>query len=118
MSQRRGLLAVAAVTAMMLAPVATLGQSTDPSTARTPWGDPDLQGIWTSATRTPLERPANLAGREFLTEEEAAELTELLTADGVDPLRGRGALASKTDAERPSGRSSPKRTFTTTTLSG
>ena len=100
MSQRRGLLAVAAVTAMMLAPVGTLGQSTDQSTARTPWGDPDLQGIWTSATHTPLERPANLAGREFLTEKETAELTELLTADGVDPLRGRGALASKTDAER------------------
>src|SRR5262245_40275932 len=26
--------------------------------ARTPWGDPDLQGVWSSATRTPLERPA------------------------------------------------------------
>ena len=108
MSQRRGLLAVAAVTAMMLAPVATLGQSTDQSTARTPWGDPDLQGIWTSATHTPLERPANLAGREFLTEEETAELTELLTADGVDPLRGRGALASKTDAERRERTQQPK----------
>ena len=108
MSQRRGLLAVAAVTAMMLAPVATLGQSTDQSTARTPWGDPDLQRIWTSATHTPLERPANLAGREFLTEEETAELTELLTADGVDPLRGRGALASKTDAERRERTQQPK----------
>ena len=41
---------------------------------RTPWGDPDLQGIWTGSTLTPLERPANLAGKEFLTEEEAASL--------------------------------------------
>ena len=36
MSQRRGLLAAAVVTAMVLAPVAALGQSTDRSTARTP----------------------------------------------------------------------------------
>ena len=41
---------------------------------RTPWGDPDLQGIWTGSTLTPLERPARLAGQEFLTEEEAAAL--------------------------------------------
>jgi hypothetical protein len=38
---------------------------------RTPWGDPDLQGTWTNSTTTPLERPAALAGREFLTEDEA-----------------------------------------------
>ncbi|HSG64202.1 MAG TPA: hypothetical protein VLD39_04350, partial [Gammaproteobacteria bacterium] len=30
---------------------------------RTPWGDPDLRGYWISATYTPLERPAELAGR-------------------------------------------------------
>ena len=28
---------------------------------RTPWGDPDLQGVWTGSTLTPLERPAALA---------------------------------------------------------
>ncbi len=39
---------------------------------RTPWGDPDLQGIYTSATYTPLERPAEFAGKEFFSEEEAA----------------------------------------------
>ena len=33
---------------------------------------PDLQGIWTNATLTPLERPADLAGKEFLTVEEAS----------------------------------------------
>jgi len=42
--------------------------------ARTPWGDPDLQGIWLNATITPLERPAGLADKPFLTEEEAAAL--------------------------------------------
>ena len=35
-------------------------------------GERDLQGIWTNATLTPLERPAELAGKEFLTEAEAA----------------------------------------------
>jgi hypothetical protein len=41
---------------------------------RTAWGDPDLQGIWDFRTLTPLERPREFAGKEFLTEEEAAEL--------------------------------------------
>jgi hypothetical protein len=39
---------------------------------RTPWGDPDLQGSWSNATTTPLERPAKYAGREFMTAEERA----------------------------------------------
>jgi len=39
---------------------------------RTPWGDPDLQGAWSNATTTPLQRPAKFAGREFLTEQERA----------------------------------------------
>ncbi len=34
---------------------------------------PDLQGYWTNATFTPLERPAELANKEFFTKEEAAE---------------------------------------------
>lgn len=34
---------------------------------------PDLQGIWTNATVVPLERPANLKGKEFFTDAEAAE---------------------------------------------
>jgi hypothetical protein len=38
---------------------------------RTPWGHPDLEGIWNNSTITPLERPKELAGKEFLTEEEA-----------------------------------------------
>jgi hypothetical protein len=41
-------------------------------TTRTPWGHVDLQGVWTNATLTPLERPASLAGKAFYTPEEAA----------------------------------------------
>jgi hypothetical protein len=40
---------------------------------RTPDGQPDLQGVWTNATITPLERPAELTGKEFLTEAEARD---------------------------------------------
>src|SRR2546422_1723494 len=40
---------------------------------RTPDGQPDFQGIWATATLTPVERPAEFAGKEFLTEQEAAE---------------------------------------------
>ena len=40
---------------------------------RTAAGEPDLQGIWTNASVVPLERPANLNGKEFFTEAEAAE---------------------------------------------
>ena len=46
-----------------------------PTEFRTPWGDPDLQGIWDSdAMRSvPLERPEEFADRAFLTSEELAE---------------------------------------------
>jgi hypothetical protein len=39
---------------------------------RTAWGEPDLQGIWSYATTTPLERPENQAGKEVLSDEEVA----------------------------------------------
>ena len=39
-------------------------------------GRPDLQGVWLSNTATPLQRPRELAGREFLTDEEVATLRE------------------------------------------
>jgi len=41
---------------------------------RTADGHPDLQGMWTSATITPLERPNEYGGRRALTQEEAARL--------------------------------------------
>ena len=64
---------------------------------RTPDGHPDLQGYWTTQTFTPVERPEHLAGKEFFTDEEVAELQRQLTAEGVDPLR-RDAIAIE-DAE-------------------
>jgi hypothetical protein len=40
----------------------------------TPWGDPDLQGIWSNQSPTPLERPDALKDKATLTKEEAEEL--------------------------------------------
>src|SRR5215210_8000154 len=59
--------------------VALIVQAAPPANAqakvpRTSWGKPDLEGTWDFRTITPLERPDNLAGKEFLTEEEAAKL--------------------------------------------
>jgi hypothetical protein len=58
---------------------------------RTADGHPDLQGIWTNATITPLERPAALAGKAFLTEAEAAAFEKRVAeqrgaADKFGPL--------------------------------
>src|SRR6266436_5377560 len=41
---------------------------------RTPDGQPDLQGYWTSLSFTPMERSAKYGGREFLTDKEIAEV--------------------------------------------
>jgi hypothetical protein len=41
---------------------------------KTPWGEPDLQGIWTDPYQTPLQRPEKFATKEFFTDEERAEL--------------------------------------------
>ena len=53
---------------------------------RTKDGQPDLQGVWANNTATPLERPKELAGRAFLTEQEVAALKkraqELFSGDG------------------------------------
>jgi len=47
---------------------------------KTPWGEPDLQGIWTDETDTPLQRPAKYAAQEFFTTAQRAELDEARTA--------------------------------------
>jgi hypothetical protein len=41
---------------------------------KTPWGEPDLQGIWTDETDTPLQRSPKFANQEFFTQAQRAEL--------------------------------------------
>jgi hypothetical protein len=54
---------------MVFIPAVLPGQTK--AVPRTPDGHPDLQGIWTNATITPLERPAEFAGKATLTDAEA-----------------------------------------------
>jgi len=55
---------------------------------RTPDGKPDLQGIWTNSTVTPLERPKGLGTKEFYTDQELAELTKRAKTAGNDVGEG------------------------------
>ena len=71
---------VAAVAFVTLVPMTGAGQAPDGEGAtetdapRTPWGEPDLQGIWTNEFDTPLQRPPQFADKEFFTDEERAQL--------------------------------------------
>lgn len=61
------------------APTNSKATSTQPAAApRTPWGEPDLQGVWNDATSTPLQRPSSVAGKDVLDDEEAAEYAKEL----------------------------------------
>lgn len=85
--------------AVALAVVALLSVSlgAQPATKwRTPWGDPDLQGSWSNATTTPLQRPAKYGARQFLTAEEKAAL-DRQTAIGTDQ-RGATPVRDVVDA--------------------
>jgi hypothetical protein len=76
------------------------GGAQQPAPPRTPWGEPDLQGIWDHKITTPLERPAKLADREFLTDEEVAALDAASTAVPVGKGRDvRGERGSEVDVE-------------------
>ena len=83
---------VTAISVACLVPAAATGQGRAQGNEetwtlpRTPDGQPDLQGYWTTQTFTPLERPDYVAGKEFFTEEETAALQEQLTAEGVNPV--------------------------------
>ena len=65
--------AVAVVVAVVSLSAIPVAAQTAPRTA---WGQPDLQGIWDFRTITPLQRPEELGDKEFLTEEEAANLEQ------------------------------------------
>src|SRR5258708_5001055 len=60
---------------------APAASATAPAPAlKTPWREPDLQGIWTDETDTPLQRPAKYASQEFFTAAQRAELDEARSA--------------------------------------
>jgi hypothetical protein len=79
---------------------------------RTPWGHPDLQGIWLDEFETPLERPAQAATKEFYTDQERAALDAARSgnigrdrrADGGSLLDVAGAYNAVFTSVKPTGR--------------
>jgi hypothetical protein len=94
-------IAAAAVSAVVTASVTpTSAQAAETSVTapaaalKTPWGDPDLQGIWTDESDTPLQRSPKYASQEFFTEAQRAELDKMRSAFlGRDRRAERGTEA-------------------------
>ena len=93
MSHRDLSAACAAIALFMLAP-ACMASADASQRLRTPWGAPDLQGVWDFRSITPMERPGDLADQEFLTEEEAVRLEHEAVARN-DELWRRPALRTR-----------------------
>src|SRR5687767_14751844 len=70
---------------------------------RTGWGDPDLQGVWRYEAAIALERPKDLEGREFLTDEEVAQREQIEQEQEAKRLEGfeGAAVGRRSIAESP-----------------
>ena len=82
---------------------------------RTPWGDPDLQGVWTSDEESGVafERPAGLGGKEVLEGEELDRALEQRAEQRAEaaPLAGGETGAGPTHWYENWGRKSPRTSF-------
>ena len=81
------------ILAALLLPVFYLAQTRPYTAARTPDGKPDLQGVWTNVTVTPLERPQNLSDKAFFTPAEAAAFERQIVEQNNADRRDGGAQA-------------------------
>jgi hypothetical protein len=101
MSHRSFLLRVAPVLAGALwftvAAAAQTGVAAGP-VPRTADGHPDMDGTWTNVTITPLERPKELAGKEFFTPAEALAYEKETRTKRNRDQRQRGTVADVTNA--------------------
>jgi hypothetical protein len=87
-------MALLAISALTAQPVTAQAAKPAPSTKtwsapKTPWGDPDLQGTWTSddCIGTPLNRPANFGDRAYYTEQELAQRQNQLATQQQNDLQ-------------------------------
>src|ERR1700678_514205 len=90
---------VSAVISMSITPAsaqapAASGTPAPAAAPTTPWGEPDLQGIWTDESDTPLQRSPRFANQEFFTEAQRAELDKQRSSMlGRERRAERGTLA-------------------------
>ena len=81
----------AQVTVAQESPTASATPHASARVLKTPWGEPDLQGIWTDEFDTPLQRPAEYANQEFFTDAQRQELDkQRAQLFGSDPRQERG----------------------------
>ncbi len=85
---------------LVIFPASSLAQDVSPfdenyHTPRTPWGDPDLQGVWDRRTITPLQRPARFEGIATLTDAQVRDYEALSAArdDGRPADYGRSGIS-------------------------
>jgi len=86
---------VGAIIAVSVTPMAAQAPAPSVPVLKTPWGEPDLQGIWTDETDTPFQRSPRFANQEFFTDAQREEFDIQRSA-----LRGRdtrGELRSEAD---------------------
>ena len=88
-----GVLTIVAVASSAIVSLSGLPPRTRP-TPTTPWGEPDLQGIWTREVDIPLERPAKYGNQEFFSDAERKDLDEqisgIIKRDSTEERRARG----------------------------
>lgn len=86
---------------VLLAPLPYSARQAASTALKTPWGEPDLQGIWNNPAVTPLERPREFGTRQFLTEDEIAAAERQLLEQSKRPGRNsREGAGSERDVAR------------------
>jgi hypothetical protein len=100
---RNRLQVIAWLAALTLAPLPAAAQGKASSPSRTPDAKPNLAGIYSFSTITPLQRPATLSGKATLSDEEAAEFeaseNTRLNRDLFDPIKGQPSAGYAPKAE-------------------
>jgi hypothetical protein len=86
--------AVSVAISVSIAPASAQAPAASATALTTPWGEPDLQGIWTDETDTPMQRPARFANQEFFTEAQRADLDRQRSSmQGRERRAERGTVA-------------------------
>ncbi len=87
-------LSVVSLSAVISVSIGATSTEAPAPSPKTPWGEPDLQGIWTDETDTPLQRSPRFGNQEFFSEAERADLDRQRSAmKGREERAERGTVA-------------------------